>query len=297
MAAASEAYDQAQARIGDAFQAEWAAVLAATTPARLAMSMTSAGARYRAAIRAQARASRALAISYYRLRRALETGRAIGGPGYTPGASLGSLWQDFNRLTGKRTGTGPRTPLPVDRLDPFPAENLEREAAKAEKAFRESVAEPVRKHEAERGSAALDDAELVAWEKEFMDSLRDESGAAGEKVARDEGRGVIHEALPNDPGAVGYYRELRSPKPCYRCLMVASMGAVYKSRASAGFRYHLNCKCRPQPIFSRNYTLPAVNARAVRLWKQFKEATGGGDQEAWRTWLHTSGHLKRPPKK
>ncbi len=46
-----------------------------------------------------------------------------------------------------------------------------------------------------------------------------------------------------------------SPKPCLFCIMLASRGAVYYSKESAGEglggtnRYHNNCKCKIVPVF------------------------------------------------
>ncbi|MFD0400154.1 hypothetical protein ACFVHI_18990 [Kitasatospora sp. NPDC127121] len=274
------AYQLAQQALAGEFAARWAEALAAVEARDLADSLTVLEAEYAAAIRESAAASRVLSVAFYRLVRALATGRVIGGPGYRPGASLGSLWADFNRATGKRTGTGPREPLPVDTRNPFPAEDIARETDRVEETFRHQVADRVAKHERERkGSAALDDAELVAWEREFLESLKTGSAGAGGMLVQDGGRDVIHTALQDDPGALGYYRKTDS-SPCHFCALMASRGAVYKSKRTAAFGAHPHCHCQAVPIFSRRYQLPAENGRFSRMWRDF----GGGSLADWRTY-------------
>ncbi|MFJ1754195.1 hypothetical protein [Kitasatospora sp. NPDC088134] len=275
------AYQLAQEALAAEFAARWAEVLAAVEARELAGALTELETEYAAAIREAAVASRVLSVAFYRLVRALETGRVIGGPGHRPGASLGSLWADFNRATGKRTGTGSREVLPVDTRNPFPAADLAREARRAEEAFRQEVTARVERHERERGrqgSAALGDAELLAREEEFLDALRTGSSGAGGMLAQDGGRNMIHNALQDDPGAIGYYRKTDA-SPCYFCALMASRGAVYKSRSTAAFGAHPHCHCQAVPIFSRRYQLPSENDQFARMWRTF----GGGSLADWRT--------------
>ncbi|MFB7377206.1 hypothetical protein ACFC6U_02710 [Kitasatospora purpeofusca] len=285
------AYQLAQEALAGEFSARWAEALAAVEAREVAASLTELEAAYVAAIRESAAASYALSVAFYRLVRALETGRVIGGPGYRPGASLGSLWADFNRATGTRTGSGPTTPLPVDTRNPFPAEALEREARRAEETFRHQVADRVDRHERERpareGSAALDDAELIAWEKEFLESLKTGGSGAGGMLVQDGGRDAIHTALQDDPGAIGYYRATDA-SPCYFCALMAGRGAVYKSRSTAAFGAHPHCHCQAVPIFSRRYQLPSENDAFARMWKRF----GGGSLADWRTYYSTTTKTK-----
>ncbi|MFB7947041.1 hypothetical protein ACFC6L_19235 [Kitasatospora phosalacinea] len=276
------AYQLAQERLAGEFAARWVEVLAAVEARELAGALTELETAYVAAIREAAAASRTLSVAFYRLVRALETGRVIGGPGYRPAASLGSLWADFNRATGKRTGSGPREPLPVDTRNPFPVADLALEARRAEEAFRTEVTDRVERHERERGrqgSAALGDAELLAWEREFLDALRTGSSGAGGMLVQDGGRDMIHNALQDDPGAIGYYRKTDA-SPCYFCALMASRGAVYKSRSTAAFGAHPHCHCQAVPIFSRRYQLPSENDTFARMWREF----GGGSLADWRTY-------------
>ncbi|MFD5563478.1 VG15 protein [Kitasatospora griseola] len=236
----------------------------------------------RGGVRESAAASRVLSIAFYRLVRAVETGRVIGGPGYRPGASLGSLWADFNKATGRRTGSGLSTPLPVDTRNSFPVANLKREAQRAEDAFRAEVTDRVEKHERERasrGSAALDDAELVVREKEFLDSVRTGSAGAGGMLAQDGGRDMIHIALQNDPGAIGYYRKTDASR-CYFCALMAAGGAVYKPKRTAAFGTNPHCRCQAVPTFSRHYQLSSENGKFARMWRDF----GGGSLADWRSY-------------
>ncbi|MCX4751450.1 hypothetical protein OG455_39130 [Kitasatospora sp. NBC_01287] len=277
------AYQLAQEALAAEFSARWAEILTAVEARELATSLTELSTQYQAAIRESAVASRTLSIAFYRLVRALETGRVIGGPGYRPGASLGSLWADFNRATGKRTGTGAREPLPVDTRNPFPAEDIGREAERAAETFRQQVADRVAKHERERpgreGSAALDDPALIAWERDFLESLKTAGSGAGGQIVQDGGRDMIHNALQNDPGAIGYYRATEG-SPCYFCALMAARGAVYKSKRTAAFGAHPHCHCQAVPIFSRRYQLPDANTSFARMWREF----GGGSLADWRAY-------------
>ncbi|MER7705458.1 hypothetical protein ABTX81_21520 [Kitasatospora sp. NPDC097605] len=281
------AYQLAQEALAAEFSGRWAEALAAVEARQIAGSLTELEAAYVAAIRESAAASYALSIAFYRLVRALETGRVVGGPGYRPGASLGSLWVDFNRATGKRTGSGPSTPLPVDTRNPFPAADPAREARRAAEAFRHQVADRVERHERERpareGSAALDDPELVAWEREFLESLKTGGSGAGGMLVQDGGRDAVHIALQDDPGAIGYYRKT-DDSPCYFCALMAGRGAVYKSKRTAAFGAHPHCHCQAVPIFSRRYQLPAENDKFTRMWRDF----GGGSLADWRTYYRTT---------
>ncbi|MFJ7909032.1 hypothetical protein [Kitasatospora sp. NPDC096204] len=276
-------YQLAQEALAAEFAARWAEALAAVEARQLAGSLTELETAYTAAIRESAAASYTLSVAFYRLVRALETGRVIGGPGYRPGASLGSLWADFNKATGKRTGSGPREVLPVDIRNPFPAADPAREARRAEESFRHQVADRVAAHERERpareGSAALDDAELVAWEKEFLESLKTGGSGAGGMLVQDAGRDAVHLALQDDPGAIGYFRATDA-SPCYFCALMAGRGAVYKSKRTAAFGAHPHCHCQAVPIFSRRYRLATENDRFARMWREF----GGGSLADWRTY-------------
>lgn len=276
------AYQLAQEALAGEFAARWAQALAAVEAREIAGSLTELETEYGAAVRESAAASYALSVVFYRLVRALETGRVIGGPGYRPASSLASLWADFNRATGKRTGSGPREQLPVDTRNPFPAEDIARETRRAEEAFREQVADRVAKHERERpgreGSAALDDPALIAWEREFLESLKTGGSGAGGQIVQDGGRDMINNALQDDPGAIGYYR-VTEGSPCYFCALMAARGAVYKSKRTAAFGAHPHCHCQAVPIFSRRYQLPDANAKFAGMWREF----GGGSLADWRT--------------
>ncbi|MFI9786825.1 hypothetical protein ACIHEI_25470 [Kitasatospora sp. NPDC051984] len=79
------AYQLAQQALAADFAARWAEVLATVEAREVASSLAELSTRYAAAVREYAATSRVLSIAFYRLVRALETGRVIGGPGYRPG--------------------------------------------------------------------------------------------------------------------------------------------------------------------------------------------------------------------
>ena len=113
---------------------------------------------------------------------------------------------------------------------------------------------------------------------------------AAERLVQDAGRTAIAEAVRRDDQAVAWYR-LPGPTPCPFCAMLASRGAVYKTRETAsvtedGDRYHDHCACTPVPVFSRDAALPPEVQRWVDAWPQ---VTAGAEDpiKAWRAYVRS----------
>lgn len=77
-----------------------------------------------------------------------------------------------------------------------------------------------------------------------------------ERMVLDVGRNSIIDSAQHDRKAKGFAR-VTEPGACAFCLLLATRGAVYKSRESAGAlgdsdvnRYHDHCRCHVVPVFT-----------------------------------------------
>lgn len=97
------------------------------------------------------------------------------------------------------------------------------------------------------------------------------------------GRETLHAAIDGDGRIVGYARVLRGTRNCAFCAMLASRGPMYKSegnardvRAIAGNKYHDDCDCEPEPVFSRSgYRSPNDADRQAQLEDLWAASTLG----------------------
>lgn len=110
---------------------------------------------------------------------------------------------------------------------------------------------------------------------------------------RNASRQTIVQSVEADPGAAGW---ARVPKPgaCHFCALLATRGAVYKSRASAGdpaiHAYHDHCSCEPVPVYHGQTYHPAPY---IRRWQDIYEQStaghsGAAARNAFRQALETS---------
>ncbi|MFF8845507.1 hypothetical protein ACF08N_22735 [Streptomyces sp. NPDC015127] len=135
-----------------------------------------------------------------------------------------------------------------------------------------------------------------------VDELRDEAhrqagarqAAAAERVAMNGGRSTVWNHASRDRRAIGYIRLSRTGTPCGWCAMLISRGPVYRSEASAtyadGDKYHDNCHCYAEPVFSREQysSSPAyeLNRRYEELWpKVTRGLSGKAAVAAWRRFI------------
>lgn len=88
------------------------------------------------------------------------------------------------------------------------------------------------------------------------------------------GRGLIFNTSQHDTKSLGYAR-VTDGKPCYFCAMLASRGAVYKSKDSAGAgprgaanRYHDGCGCTVQAIYGTDADIPGDGEKYAALWAE-----------------------------
>lgn len=137
-----------------------------------------------------------------------------------------------------------------------------------------------------------------------VDRLRDEAhaqagarqAAAAERIAMNGGRSTVWNHAQRDRRALGYIRLSRTGTPCGWCAMLISRGPVYRSEKTAeygdGDKYHDNCHCYAEPVFSREQyrssDVYALNRKYEELWPQVtKGLSGKAAVSAWRRFIRT----------
>ncbi|WP_018728514.1 hypothetical protein [Salinispora pacifica] len=255
--------------------------------------------------------ARALAMAYYRLIRALRVGRTVADP-WRPEpeyVTLQMLRDEFGELAGPvqkpledTPSTGADSVLDEDRI---PVEEIDGNSA-AEEERLERLAEREARIDLEAlGPKNLEvkvshiDTDAPAKE---VDAARDEAhrsagsrqAATAARVAMDGGRGIVWNYSDRDRRVIGYVRLSRTGAPCGWCAMLISRGPVYKTNATArygdGDKYHDNCHCYAEPVYSREQwrtsTRYTLNRRYQALWPQVtKGLSGQAAVSAWRRFI------------
>jgi hypothetical protein len=164
--------------------------------------------------------------------------------------------------------------------------DAEREVAGARTRFTVPVAEPP---PLEQVTATM------SWATRELRADEPDQGSAGaaltlargavQRLVVDAGRRTLARAVTADDSADGWARVPTGAQTCHFCAMLATRGAVYKSRSSGGsrvsgrfvgegnFKFHDSCNCTLQPIFrGQRYQPP----REVEQWEQlYAEVTAG----------------------
>jgi hypothetical protein len=235
--------------------------------------------------------ARALAMAYYRLVRALRTGRTVADPLKPEPAyvTLSMLRSEFAELAGDPAQTpqeGGEQSTPAEDTDApatgaeqaqdgddatldedrIPVEEVDGNSAAEEERLERYAAE-----EAEIDLEALGPANLAkkvdaidtSQPANEVDGLRDEAhkaagnrqASAAERIVMDGARGTVWNYANRDRRVIGYIRLSRTGTPCGWCAMLISRGPVYKSEASAeysdGDKYHDNCHCYAEPVYTQ----------------------------------------------
>lgn len=112
--------------------------------------------------------------------------------------------------------------------------------------------------------------------------------AVSGRLVLDAGRRTVADAVERDPAATGWYRSAK-PTACYFCRLMASRGAVYKSRGTAGananarfegdgeFKFHDSCQCVALPVLRGDvFELSPEAARWDEIYRTY--AAGHPDQ-------------------
>lgn len=143
-------------------------------------------------------------------------------------------------------------------------------------------------------SAPADDVDRRRAEAHAQAGAR--QAAAAERIALNGGRSQVWTQSERDKRVIGYIRLSRTGTPCGWCAMLISRGPVYRSSRSAeygdGDKYHDNCHCYAEPVFSREQfnssPLYALNRRYQELWPQVtKGLSGDAALTAWRRFIRT----------
>lgn len=302
---ASVAFQIALTKIGVETVAEllklWQHVPADVKPAQAAAWLNDAV----ALVLTRRQYSRDLARSYYRLVRALRTGKTTRDWRHPEPKTitLHDLRREFAALAEEYE------PSAEGNRDDIEIVDLPRQ--KEDEAAQEAAAE----REARIDLAALGPERLnkmvqridTSKPAEVVDKLREKEHAAsgsrqaatGARIAKDGGRSEIWASTAKDSEAIGYIRLSRTGTPCGWCAMLISRGPVYKSQASAslaiygdGDLYHDNCNCYAEPVFSREQyddsDIYELNRTYSELWPQVtKGLSGKAALSAWRRFITT----------
>jgi hypothetical protein len=245
--------------------------------------------------------ARELARAYYRLARALRTGRTVANP-YEPEPSyvtLAELRRQFSELAGgdaevPQEGADER--IPVDQLP-----GLREQEALTDRQAEEELGIVLDALGPKNLGGKLEDIDPDAPASD-VDRLRDDAhaqagarqAAAAERVAMNGGRSAIWNHAQRDQRALGYVRVSRTGTPCGWCAMLISRGPTYRSERSAtysdGDKYHDNCHCYAMPVFTREQysssDLFDLNRRYSELWPQVtKGLSGKAAVSAWRRFI------------
>lgn len=248
------------------------------------------------------REARQLARAYYRLIRALHTGRTISDPSKRETrVTLGSLRDDFMELapTYAADTDGDSDVLPVDSVPSL-------SDAAADQAFRDEALTTITAlgpDALDKANGKLDPNDPASQVDAERQAAHDQAGAdvAADvsRLVQDGARAELWDKTQRDPRAVGYIRLSRTGTPCGFCAMLISRGPVYKSSKAAGGDgynegdlYHRNCNCYSEPIFSiTDYkTNPryALNREYEALWPKVTKGYSGKDAlNAWRRYIRT----------
>ncbi|MHB6907110.1 VG15 protein [Streptomyces sp. DB-54] len=254
------------------------------------------------AITASRSRSRGLAASYLRLHRALNTHTTL--PPYAPApvaeaTTLGNLRRDFASRAQIHLPPATDDGRAVVIEDDYTWPDEDRDALDAAARTSLAVTGPVQARrrlaavEGTAGRGRLDDTDFL----DELDTLMRDAGASAAAAADREvlrgGRDLLHRALSADPRVVGWAR-MTSSDPCAWCAMLASRGAVYRSRDAAQLKghagrnappvdledlekYHDQCHCQVVPIYSRTAWLPEQGRAFRELWDEATDGHTGRD--------------------
>lgn len=126
-----------------------------------------------------------------------------------------------------------------------------------------------------------------------VDTMAVNLSGASTTLVLEGGREVIHDAAMADDEAIGWAR-ITDPDPCAFCAMLASRGAVYHSRATAGaaankkfvgdgmFKFHNHDQCLAKPIFDPEDEALVVADELYERW--LKVTRGAPGQKMIDSW-------------
>lgn len=256
--------------------------------------------------------ARDLAMAYYRLVRALRTGRTVPDPRRPepPYVTLDMLRREFALLAGPTLQEG-ENPQPdsedvqadriyLEQIKGFDDDEarLQREAEYeariqldqlGSRNLRKKVAQLDNSRPATDVDASREEAHRQAGARQ---------AAAAERIVRNGARGTTWTLADRDRRVIGYVRYSKTGTPCGWCAMLLSRGLVakyvYRSADSAlyseGDLYHDNCQCDVEAIYStaQYESSPRfdLNREYGHLWPTVtKGLSGKAALSAWRAFI------------
>ena len=107
------------------------------------------------------------------------------------------------------------------------------------------------------------------------------TAGAVQRLVQQGGRDTLHRNVREDPSEPRWARAPQGAETCAWCRMLASRGAVYLSRESAGGddnNWHNDCDCQPVPVW-RGQDLPYDADGFLQQYVDAR-AKAGGDPKA-----------------
>lgn len=263
--------------------------------------------------------SRDLAVSYYRLARALRTGRTIPKPGAPAEqvVTLDELRADFQLMldTAANPGEAPPEPstkpppdiiaigIPVDPIEGIDehgdADEVEIEREAEEQA--RVVLQALGPNALQKALKDIDEEQPASQVDQQREDAHKAAGsrqaAAVERLSMNGGKSAMWSIGERDSGPhgmIGWVRVSMTGTPCGWCAMLISRGAVYRSEKSAQFDadgdlYHDNCHCVAEPVFIKSQLESSrydLNREYGKEWPRVTRGLSGkAAVSAWRKWI------------
>ena len=283
-------------------------------------------------VMAQRRQSRDLAVAFYRLNRALLTGRTIPDPRNPTPATvrLGSLRSEFDRLA-RLAEQGPETapngltaPTPSTgtphhnddaqiRVERIPGvsdsgdteeQAIEKEAEQEARTVLEALGPNTLDKYLEGVNTSQPAKTVDAKRTEAHDKAGSRQAAAFERLVVNGARSATWSLAERDGAVIAWARVSTTGTPCGWCAMLISRGPVYKSDKTAEFDsegdlYHDNCHCIAVPVYSKAQydkdPMFDMNREFGQLWPDVtKGLSGKAALSAWRRYIRQRQTTERP---
>jgi hypothetical protein len=120
--------------------------------------------------------------------------------------------------------------------------------------------------------------------EDLVTAARTQVQGAAEKLAQDPARQTTLDTVQKDRKAKGWARipepSLSATGTCGFCALLATRGAVYKTKTTAEFQAHDGCKCHPEPVFTGTYVPSAQVMDWQQTYAEVSQGRSGADARA-----------------